>query len=237
MAEEREERKAEQKKYKHDIKKEKKEKERVEKHQEPEEEPREQHQPNIKLSSEASLFKTVEGAKKEDSSREVLTLDHGITEEDIEYEFPPISFLSEGKVSNKNGKKTYEDIATKLRKTLYNFGVSAQVENVSVGPTITRYELKPAEGVRVSKIENLADDIALNLAAETIRIEAPIPGTQFVGIEIPNKEKEIVALRDIIETEKFYDAESKLTFALRKRSSRRRAYNRHIKDATRFNCR
>ena len=85
-----------------------------------------------------------------------------------------------------------------------------------MGPAITRYEIKPAEGVRVSKIANLADDIALNLAAESIRIEAPIPGKQAVGIEIPNKENEIVHLRDIIETEKFIEHKSKLAFALGK---------------------
>ena len=98
----------------------------------------------------------------------------------------------------------------------FDFGVSAKVENVSVGPAITRYELKPAEGVRVSKIANLADDIALNLAAESIRIEAPIPGKQAVGIEIPNKENEVVHLRDIIESNKFCDSQSKLAFALGK---------------------
>lgn len=103
-----------------------------------------------------------------------------------------------------------------MQKTLYSFGVSAKVENVSVGPAITRYELKPAEGVRVSKIANLADDIALNLAAETIRIEAPIPGKQAVGIEIPNKENEIVHLRDIIDCSKFIEHKSKLAFALGK---------------------
>lgn len=99
---------------------------------------------------------------------------------------------------------------------MYSFGVSAKVENVSVGPAITRYELKPAEGVRVSKIANLADDIALNLAAESIRIEAPIPGKQAVGIEIPNKENEIVHLRDIIDCPKFTEHKSKLAFALGK---------------------
>ena len=81
--------------------------------------------------------------------------------------------------------------------------VQAKVENVTVGPAITRYELKPAEGVRVSKIANLADDIALNLAAETIRIEAPIPGKQAVGIEVPNQEKEMVHLRDVLESDEF----------------------------------
>ena len=118
--------------------------------------------------------------------------------------------------TTKGSKKALTDTATKLQKTLYSFGVSAKVENVSVGPVITRYELKPAEGVRVSKIAKLADDIALNLAAESIRIEAPIPGKQAVGIEIPNKEKEIVPLRDIIDSDEFRDSKSKLSFALGK---------------------
>ena len=87
---------------------------------------------------------------------------------------------------------------------------------MSVGPAITRYELKPAEGVRVSKIANLADDIALNLAAKTIRIEAPIPGKQAVGIEVPNEESETVHIRDILDTDTFKDSKSKLAFALGK---------------------
>ena len=153
---------------------------------------------------------------KEDKSKEVLTLEHALTVEDKNYEFPPIEFLKEGKSSTKSSKKAIQDTASKLQRTLYSFGVSAKVENVSVGPTITRYELKPAEGVRVNKIANLSDDIALSLAAESIRIEAPIPGKQAVGIEIPNKEKEMVALRDIIDSKEFKDAKSKLTFALGK---------------------
>ncbi len=170
---------------------------------------------SIKMADEEGLFKKQEEIK-EDKSREVLTLEHTLTMEDKNYEFPPIEFLKEGKASAKNSKKAIADTASKLQRTLYSFGVSAKVENVSVGPTITRYELKPAEGVRVSKIANLSDDIALNLAAETIRIEAPIPGKQAVGIEIPNKEKEMVALRDIISSDKFKTAKSKLTFALGK---------------------
>ena len=118
--------------------------------------------------------------------------------------------------SVKGSKKAVADTAAKLQRTLYTFGVSAKVENVSVGPAITRYELKPAEGVRVSKIAKLSDDIALNLAAESIRIEAPIPGKQAVGIEIPNKENEVVHFRDIIETEEFVDHKSKLAFAVGK---------------------
>lgn len=165
---------------------------------------------------EANLFKTEEPVK-EDKTKEVLVLEHTLTVEDEHYEFPPIQLLSEGQGRTiKGGKKAIADNATKLQKTLYSFGVSAKVENVSVGPAITRYELKPAEGVRVSKIANLADDIALNLAAESIRIEAPIPGKQAVGIEVPNKENEVVHLRDIIETESFEDYNSKLAFALGK---------------------
>lgn len=165
---------------------------------------------------DANLFKQVE-EQKEDKTKEVLQLEHTITEEDENYEFPPVQLLAEPeKKANKGGKKAVMDTATKLQKTLYSFGVSAKVENVSVGPAITRYELKPAEGVRVSKIANLADDIALNLAAESIRIEAPIPGKQAVGIEIPNKENEIVHFREVIESNAFKDHKSKLAFGLGK---------------------
>ncbi len=165
---------------------------------------------------DANLFKQVE-EQKEDKTKEVLQLEHTITEEDENYEFPPVQLLAEPeKKISKGGKKAVMDTATKLQKTLYSFGVSAKVENVSVGPAITRYELKPAEGVRVSKIANLADDIALNLAAESIRIEAPIPGKQAVGIEIPNKENEIVHFREIIESSAFQDHKSKLAFGLGK---------------------
>lgn len=165
---------------------------------------------------ENGLFKQ-EQQQKEEKTKEVLVLEHALTVEDEEYQFPSIDLLSEGKArSVKGGKKALADTASKLQKTLYSFGVSAKVENVSVGPAITRYEIKPAEGVRVSKIANLADDIALNLAAESIRIEAPIPGKQAVGIEIPNKENEVVHLRDIIETEDFANHKSKLAFALGK---------------------
>lgn len=177
---------------------------------------------NIKMANnneeQTSLFRKQEEIK-EDKSKEILTLEHALTVEDENYEFPPVEFLTPGKTATKMGKKAVTDTANKLQKTLYSFGVSAKVENVSVGPTITRYELKPAEGVRVSKIANLADDIALSLAAETIRIEAPIPGKQAVGIEIPNKEKEVVHLRDIIDSNEFKNAKSKLSFALGKNAA------------------
>ena len=165
---------------------------------------------------EEKLFKQEE-EQKESKTKEVLQLEHAVTVEDKDYKFPPINLLSQGDAKEiKGGKKAVTETASKLQKTLYSFGVSAKVENVSVGPAITRYELKPAEGVRVSKIANLADDIALNLAAESIRIEAPIPGKQAVGIEIPNTENEVVHLRDIIASDTFQGHKSKLAFALGK---------------------
>ncbi len=169
--------------------------------------------PEEKNTEENGLFKQAE-QEKEDKTKQVLTLEHTLTVEDQNYEFPPIEYLNECKATAKNSKKSIADTASQLQRTLHSFGVAAKVENVSVGPTITRYELKPAEGVRVSKIANLSDDIALNLAAESIRIEAPIPGKQAVGIEIPNKEKNMVSLREIIEDEKFQTAKSKLSFAV-----------------------
>ena len=164
---------------------------------------------------ESNLFKQEE-EKKEDKKKEVLQLEHALVVEDEHYEYPPVELLSKGKKTSRGSAKMLADTAAKLQKTLYSFGVSAKVENVSVGPTITRYELKPAEGTRVSKIANLADDIALNLAAETIRIEAPIPGKQAVGIEVPNKEKEAVHLREVIESSEFENNKSKLSVALGK---------------------
>ena len=165
---------------------------------------------------ESNLFKQEEH-KKEESKKEVLQLEHAMVVEDEHYEYPPLEILSKGKTKGiKGGAKALTDTAAKLQKTLYSFGVSAKVENVTVGPAITRYELKPAEGVRVNKIANLADDIALNLAAQTIRIEAPIPGKQAVGIEVPNEQKEMVHLRDVLESDEFKNNKSKLSIALGK---------------------
>ena len=165
---------------------------------------------------ESNLFKDVE-EQKEEKKKAVLQLEHAQIVEDEHYEYPPVEILSKpSKRTIKGGAKALTETATRLQKTLYSFGVSAKVENVSVGPAITRYELKPAEGVRVSKIANLADDIALNLAAETIRIEAPIPGKQAVGIEVPNKEKEAVHLREVLDSDEFKENKSKLTVALGK---------------------
>jgi len=165
---------------------------------------------------ESNLFKEVEEQEEENKGC-VLQLEHHITVEDEHYEYPPIELLTKPvKKTLRGGAKALTDTATKLQKTLYSFGVSAKVESVSVGPTITRYELKPAEGVRVSNIANLADDIALNLAAESIRIEAPIPGKRAVGIEVPNSERKLVYLREILDSDEFRDNPSKLVIALGK---------------------
>lgn len=154
---------------------------------------------------------------EEDNEPEELNLTHNTIEEYEEYVFPPTDLLSAPKHMGKDyTNKELKEIAIKLQKTLASFNVDAKVTNVTRGPTVTRYELQPNVGVKVSKILNLADDIALNLAAKSIRIEAPIPGKSAVGIEVPNKSKEMVALREIIESSVFEDADSKVSFSLGK---------------------
>ncbi len=134
-----------------------------------------------------------------------------------EYEFPPIHLLKKGKSSAGSASdKEYRETAIKLQQTLRNFGVGVTVTNVSCGPSVTRYELHPEQGVKVSKIVGLADDIKLNLAAADIRIEAPIPGKSAVGIEVPNKENNVVYLRELLESEEFKTNKSKLAFAVGK---------------------
>ncbi|MBO5279309.1 MAG: DNA translocase FtsK [Lachnospiraceae bacterium] len=130
------------------------------------------------------------------------------------YHFPPIELLTKGKSAGTNGRSAeLAETAKKLQQTLQNFGVGVTVTDVSCGPSVTRYELQPEQGVKVSKIVALADDIKLNLAAADIRIEAPIPGKAAVGIEVPNKENATVMLRDLLESEEFKKHPSKLAFA------------------------
>lgn len=134
-----------------------------------------------------------------------------------EYKFPPYHLLSKGarKSGGDNGKQLRET-ALRLQQTLHTFGVNVTVTDISQGPAVTRYELQPEVGVKVSKIVNLADDIKLNLAATDIRIEAPIPGKAAVGIEVPNSENSAVALRDLLESPEFKNFDSKLAFAVGK---------------------
>ena len=129
------------------------------------------------------------------------------------YKLPPITLLKKGKKSGGESDANLRETAIKLQQTLKNFGVNVTVTNVSCGPAVTRYELQPEMGVKVSKIVGLADDIKLNLAAADIRIEAPIPGKAAVGIEVPNKENTAVMLRELLETAEFKKSASKLSFA------------------------
>lgn len=133
-----------------------------------------------------------------------------------EYEYPSLSLLKKGKNSSGESNEALTETATKLQNTLASFGVKVTISNVSCGPSVTRYELQPETGVKVSKIVGLADDIKLNLAAADIRIEAPIPGKAAVGIEVPNKETSGVMLRDLLEAKEFQESKSKLSFAVGK---------------------
>lgn len=135
----------------------------------------------------------------------------------VEYQFPPFDLLKRG--NNKalgDSQEHLKETAMKLQQTLQNFGVNVKITNVSCGPAVTRYEIQPEQGVKVSKIVNLTDDIKLNLAAADIRIEAPIPGKAAIGIEIPNKESSAVMLRDLLEETNFIEHPSKLAFAVGK---------------------
>nr|WP_307999130.1 DNA translocase FtsK [uncultured Merdimonas sp.] len=132
------------------------------------------------------------------------------------YRYPPLSLLKRGSKGGGESDAVLRETAMKLQQTLQNFGVQVTVTNVSCGPSVTRYELQPEMGVKVSKIVGLADDIKLNLAAADIRIEAPIPGKAAVGIEVPNKENAPVMLRDLLESPEFKNSVSKVSFAVGK---------------------
>lgn len=136
----------------------------------------------------------------------------------IIYSMPSVDFLNQNSLSkmNKEDKKELLTSATKLEETLNCFGVDAKVLQVTKGPSVTRFELQPSPGVKVSKIVNLSDDIALSLAAKGVRIEAPIPGKSAIGIEIPNRDLTPVFLREVIESEEFKKSKSNLAFALGK---------------------
>lgn len=133
-----------------------------------------------------------------------------------EYVFPPVSFLTQGTNAQGDSKMHLQETAMKLQQTLKTFGVNVTITDVSCGPSVTRYEMQPEMGVKVSKIVNLADDIKLNLAAADIRIEAPIPGKAAVGIEVPNKENVMVRFRDMIESAEFQNHKSNICFTVGK---------------------
>ncbi len=133
-----------------------------------------------------------------------------------EYVFPPINLLKTNKGKTANNEASVRETAMKLKSTLESFGVNVTVTDYSCGPSVTRYELQPEQGVKVNKIVSLADDIKLNLAAADIRIEAPIPGKAAIGIEVPNKESASVYFRDLLESENFKNFNSNIAFAVGK---------------------
>ncbi|EGK13736.1 stage III sporulation protein E [Desmospora sp. 8437] len=137
-------------------------------------------------------------------------------EQDLpEYRLPPFTLLEKpGKSGGQRDRRGMADNARKLEATLDSFGVKAKVTQIHRGPAVTRYEIQPDTGVKVSRIVNLADDIALALAAKDIRIEAPIPGKSALGIEVPNQEVSIVGLRDVLESSQYHEASSKLSIGL-----------------------
>lgn len=135
--------------------------------------------------------------------------------EEKKYQFPPIQLLKPKLNSDdSDAMEEMQNNAKKLIDTLTSFGVKASIVNICRGPSVTRYELQPAPGVKISKITNLSDDIALNLAANGVRIEAPIPGKAAVGIEVPNKVVSMVTMRELIDSDKFRNSKSKLTTVL-----------------------
>ena len=166
---------------------------------------------------ELNEIKAANKATAEDIAKVAEAAEASQEEKIPEYQFPPVELLSRP-VQKGNGNSDEELIHTadKLKSTLESFGVRVAINNVSRGPSVTRYELQPEQGVKVSKITGLADDIKLNLAAADVRIEAPIPGKAAIGIEVPNKENTAVLLRELIECPEFVSHSSNLAFTVGK---------------------
>ena len=165
-----------------------------------------------------SKRKSAKSAKEvEQETREVdAQIKASAKEKPKVYKVPPVSLLKKGVKSKGDSDAHLRATAAKLEETFNNFGVGVHVTNASCGPSVTRYELQPEQGVKVSKIVGLADDIKLNLAVTDLRIEAPIPGKAAVGIEVPNEENTAVMLRELLESNEFNTSESKLSFAVGK---------------------
>lgn len=171
---------------------------------------------NEPMESHSAPAKNRSTKQGEASSEEPLSINQ-VMEEQKKYEFPPLNLLAMPKNGQKGmTDKDLKETAMKLQKTLESFGVRVTITNISCGPAVTRYELQPEQGVKVSKITGLADDIKLNLAAADVRIEAPIPGKAAVGIEVPNKENTAVMLRELLDTKEFKNHSSDIAFAVGK---------------------
>ena len=189
----------------------------------PEAEPEPDHAPQPAAAAEKAPSQPAKNPKSSPKEIEsgIQNIQKEITQKNEEvkkeYHYPPLKLLKRGDGKSQGDSDEHlRKTAKKLQDTLHNFGVNVTVTNVSCGPTVTRYELQPEMGVKVSKIVNLADDIKLNLATPDIRIEAPIPGKAAVGIEVPNKENHAVMLRELLQSQEFQTAKSKLAFAVGK---------------------
>ncbi len=156
----------------------------------------------------------------DDAPAEDLPDDEGVYQEEpeIPYTPPPVSLLNHVDNSANDADKSNElrEKGKLLVETLASFGVQVRITGIRRGPTVTRYEIQPAAGVKIAKITALADDIGLNLGGKSVRIEAPIPGKPAVGVEVPNNHKDMVSLRELLETKDFQESQSKLTFAVGK---------------------
>lgn len=158
-------------------------------------------------------------ATEEDIQNDVASIEEEIhleAQKERKYVFPPVSLLKPPGNKQGDSKQHLQETAQKLQQTLKNFGVNVTITNISCGPSVTRYEIQPEMGVKVSKIVNLADDIKLNLAAADIRIEAPIPGKAAVGIEVPNKETLMVSFRELVDSPEFKNHPSNISFCVGK---------------------
>ncbi|MFC4404521.1 DNA translocase FtsK [Gracilibacillus xinjiangensis] len=188
-------------------------------HPETEENPNEEISYVMTKQEDESVSRDVAGSKVDHNSEEEPIADKPLSVanfENIDYQLPPIQILEAPKHQGKQQEKSYiQRVVRKLEKTFQSFGVKARVTKVHVGPSVTKYEVYPEAGVKVSKIVNLHDDLALALAAKDIRIEAPIPGKSAVGIEVPNEETAMVTLREVLESKKQL-SQNKLAFALGK---------------------
>lgn len=160
----------------------------------------------------------VDTPNEKDNNDQLLSIPAQSTAPPHPYQMPSIDLLqpSINRASDPAAEQELKENAGTLVDTLQSFGVSVRISGISRGPAVTRYEIQPAAGVKVSKITNLADDIKLSLAAQSVRIEAPIPGKPAIGIEIPNQHKDTVSLREILESDNFRNSKSKLTFAVGK---------------------
>lgn len=170
-------------------------------------EPREVSQQEVKREKEERTEKVRETKQPEMMAARETTGD---------YTYPSVDLLERGKKTGGNQQTELKRTAMKLQQTLEDFGVHVTITNISCGPSVTRFELHPEQGVKVSRIVGLADDIKLNLAAPDIRIEAPIPGKAAIGIEVPNKTNQMVMFRELVENQEFGQAKSKISFAVGK---------------------